>query len=226
MGKTNLSKYAYHPARKEDLEINAVFYKMRDFRIFHLLMGIVWAIWGILVFSIIGATIIKGIHTHDEIIAALIIIPIAIILCFINVFIMIIVKRHFMKKDVTKELMANAKIYFPEECEGYLQRLQQDFSQGFVYARPASIYISNNHVLGKVKATTFVAIPRGCIHSIGHELIKTMFYSGGIRNNLTQVLSFNLVNGKVIQIYLGNPDHPEITVEALQKAGYQTNKTA
>ncbi|MBR3469908.1 MAG: hypothetical protein IKH28_09485 [Lachnospiraceae bacterium] len=222
MGKTNLSKYAYHPARKEDLEINAVFYKMRDFRFFYFLMGVVWSFWAILVISIIGATAIKGIHTDDEKKVAVITIIIVILLCVVNVRLMIGVKRRYKKKDVSKELLSNASIYFPEECEGFLQRLQDDLFSGFLFARSASIFISNNFVLGRVQGTTFVAIPRELIERVGFEFQRIMFYSGGIRYHTSQLLSFYLTNGKMIQFYVNDADHPNLAVEALQEAGYQT----
>ncbi len=224
----DMSRYRYCPEDKRKLELDAIFFEMKDFRAWYIISIPVWALWGIITAAVLAVYLTEGATAAEWAVGLAIIFGLFLILLGSIPFIKYMAKRP--NRYLKERLLANANTYLANPYlsdigEDYLEQIQADLSKGLRFLKKHNLVISEQYIFGSVKEQGLdpVAIPKEQIQEIAYAIYNRPFHTYGMGIHSAMVLRqefyFRLKNGKEIKVYVNDRNHPALALSALQECG-------
>lgn len=210
----DINQFRYDPEDKKELELNKIFFRVRDFRLLYVFSIPVWIIW-----AIFAASIISVYKLSDTTITGWTVRIIIIFTLFLTVLgTIIFIKYRAKNKDYKNKITENANTYLPDVGDDFPERLQKDLYNGLPFLKKHNLIISERYIIGSTKSAFFnpVAIPKDQIHEIAYrdyELITIKYHIH------EQEVFFRLKNGKEICMPVGDRGNLGLTLKALEDCG-------
>lgn len=217
----DMSRYRYCPEDKRKLDLNAIFFEMKDFRAWYIISIPVWALWGIITAAVLAVYLTEGATAAEWVVGLAIIFVLFLILLGTIPFMKYMAKKP--DQYLRNRLLANVNTYLSDIGEDFLKQVQADLSKGLRFLKKHSLVISEQYIFGSVKELGLdpVAIPKEQIQEIAYAIYNRLFHTRGIHwaMVLRQEFYFRLKNGKEINVYVNDRNNPELALNALKECG-------
>ncbi len=217
----DLSRYQYHPNNDKELTLENVIFKIRDLRLFYLLIMAPVALF-ILAFSaaLISVLIMERDTTRPGERVVMVLIILIAWLCYFGAYKFYIF--YVKKKDETQSILRNAKQYQINFDGDLIGAFRSDIKQGIRFLKNHNLMISNRFVMGSVADPQFdpILIPIDQIDHVEYDISQS--YDLALRRYVYQRFYFHTLNGRVITIYVNDKFNPDLALNALQANGINT----
>ena len=210
-----LSRYQFHPNNDKELTLENITFKMRDLRLFYILVMAPVGVF-ILAFSaaLLSVLIMGSDNRNLSESAIIVLIILAAWLCYFGAYKFYIF--YVKKKDETASIRRNLKIYQIDFDGDLIAALRADLKQGVRFLKNHNLMISNRFVMGSVADPQFdpIVIPIDQIKYVEYDISQS--FDLALRRYVYQRFYFHTINGREITVYVNDKYNPDLALKALQ----------